>query len=298
MYCVIAPGDEMKTHHDELCLSTVVFRYYSTFMSRRVCALVSVMLILVASSLLVRTPHRKLPPALPAASMQQEPPLILWAWETPEDLAPLASQRAGVAFLAREVLLSHDFTVRPRYQPLRVAPGTWLIAVVRIETASSFTPTTDAARRCAFAIAEAAQLPNVRALQVDFDATAAQRDFYTTVLHDLRNDLPSGFPVSITALVSWCGIHSWLHTLPVDEVVPMFFRMGGPSAARATAPRSQSVIVEPLCSGSIGLSTDEAWPSVRPDQRVYLFHPGSWTKNDLVRVNRFGYEGSRGPDTP
>jgi len=268
-------------------------------MSRHAWTLLSVILLfLVASGLLVRARHRKLPPALPAASMQHEPPLMLWAWETPEDLTPLNPARAGVAFLARELLLSHDLTVRPRYQPMRVAPGTWLVAVVRIETASSFTPNTDAAHRSALAIAEAAQLPNVRALQVDFDATSAQRDFYATVLRDLRHDLPTGFPVSITALVSWCGTDGWLHGLPVDEAVPMFFRMGGPAATRATATRSQSVIAEPLCSGSIGLSTDEAWPSVRPNQRVYMFHPGSWPKNDLAHVNRFGYEGLRGLTSP
>lgn len=268
-------------------------------MSRHVWVLISIILLmLVASGLLVRARHRKPPPALPAASMQREPPLMLWAWETPQDLTALDPLRAGVAFLAREVLLSHDLTVRPRYQPMRLAPGTWLIAVVRIETASSFAPNNNVARRSALAIAEAAQLPNVRALQIDFDATAAQQDFYATVLRDLRHNLPAGFPVSMTALVSWCGTNSWLRSLPVDEAVPMFFRLGGPAATRATAPRSQSVIAEPLCSGSIGLSTDEGWPAVRANQRVYMFHPGSWTKNDLARVNRFGYEGLRGITSP
>lgn len=223
---------------------------------------------------------------------------MLWAWETPEDLTTLDPQRAGVAFLARELLLDHDLTIRPRRQPLQVAPGTWLIAVVRIEVAPSFLPNADIARRSALAIAEAAQLPRVRALQIDFDATATQRDFYRNILHHLHDDLPPDFPVSITALVSWCGPHSWLHTLPVDEAVPMFFRMGGPTSTRAAAPRSQSVISEPLCSGSLGLSTDEAWPIVRPNQRVYLFRPGSWTKNDLARVNRFGYQGLRGLTSP
>ena len=223
---------------------------------------------------------------------------MLWAWETPEDLTTLDPHRAGVAFLAREVLLNQDLTVRPRYQPLRVAPGTWLMAVVRIEASSSFSPNADVERRTALAIATAAQLPNVRALQVDFDATASQRDFYAAVLRDLRGDLPAGFPISITALVSWCGPHSWLRGLPVNEAVPMFFRMGGSAATRAAAPRSQSVIAEPLCSGSAGLSTDEAWPAIRANQRIYMFRPGPWTQNDLARVSRIGYEGLRGLTPP
>jgi hypothetical protein len=272
---------------------------YSTLMPRRALALLSVVpFILIVSVLVVRARDRRPTLALPAAAMQQEPRLMLWAWETPEDLTSIDPHRAGVAFLAREVLLSGDLTVRPRYQPLRVGPGTWLVAVVRIEASPSFAPDNDIAHRSALAIAEAAQLPKVRALQVDFDATSAQRGFYATVLRDLRHDLPNGFPLSITALVSWCGPNSWLHDLPVDEAVPMFFRMGGPSAIRATASRNQSVISEPLCSGSIGLSTDEAWPAVRPNQRVYMFHTGSWAKDDVARVNRFGYEGLRGTTSP
>jgi hypothetical protein len=78
----------------------------------------------------------------------------------------------------------------------------------------------------------------------------------------------------------------------------MFFRMGGPASTRAAAPRSQSLLFEPLCSGSIGLSTDETWPAVRRNQRVYMFHPGSWTTDELARVNRFGYEGLRGISSP
>lgn len=263
-------------------------------MSSRLRSLLPVILLgLVALGLVVRARNRAKAPALPAAVMQQEPQTMLWAWETPDDLRALDPQRAGVAFLAREILLSHDLNVRPRRQPLRVAPGAWLMAVVRVETAPEFTPSREMERRAAQAIAQAAQLPGVRALQVDFDATATQRDFYAAALRNLRGDLPPGTPLSITALASWCGPHSWLKSLPVDEAVPMFFRMGGPAATRASARRSQSVIAEPLCSGSAGVSTDEAWPKVRDDQRVYVFAPGSWTPDDLARVNRLGYQGLR-----
>src|ERR1700761_8760142 len=250
--------------------------HYSSFMSRRIRALLPMLLLgLVAIGLVLRAHHRRPLPALPAASMRQEPQLMLWAWETPEELMTLDPQRAGVAFLAREVLLSDQLRVRPRHQPLHVTPGTWLMAVVRVETSANFTRNADVARGTAQAIAEAAQLPDVRAVQIDFDATATQRDFYAAILRDLREILPAGFPVSITALVSWCGPHSWLHGLPVDEAVPMFFRMGGPAATRAAAPRDQTAIAEPLCSGAAGLATDEAWPVVRPNQRVYMFRPGA-----------------------
>jgi hypothetical protein len=230
------------------------------------------------------------PLTTPAAPMQHEPQTMLWAWETPEDLATLDPTHTGVAFLSREVLLGNSLTVRPRRQPLHVAPGTWLMAVVRIETSATFTPTRELATQTAQAIAAAADQPNVRAVQVDFDATASQRSFYADVLRELRRDLTVEIPLSITALVSWCGEHSWLHALPIEEAVPMFFRMGGPTATRADAPRSQQTIAEPLCAGSVGLSTDEAWPAVRPTQRVYLFHPGPWPKDSLARLNNFSYQ--------
>jgi len=191
-----------------------------------------------------------------AAPMQHEPQTMLWAWETPEDLTTLDPARTGVAFLSREVLLGNTLTVRPRPQPLRVAPGTWMMVVVRIETSATFTPTHELAVQTAQAIAASVAEPNVRAVQVDFDATASQHSFYADVLHELRRDLPADMPLSITALVSWCGDHSWLHDLPVAEAVPMFFRMGGPAITRAAAPRSQQSIMAPLCAGSVGLSTD------------------------------------------
>jgi hypothetical protein len=221
---------------------------------------------------------------------------MLWAWETPEDLTALNPARAGVAFLSREILLNPSLTVRPRHQPLRVAPGTNLMAVVRIETGPKSLPSQADPTAIAAAIAAAAEAPNVRALQVDFDATASQRTLYAAILRQLRPRLPPDMPLSITALVSWCsgsGLFptTWLHSLPaVAEAVPMFFRMGGPAATRATAPRSASTLTEPLCTTSLGLATDESWPTIQPTQRVYLFRPGPWTPQDLDRLNAFGYQ--------
>jgi hypothetical protein len=225
--------------------------------------------------------------------MQQEPLTMLWAWEVPEDLTTLDPSKAGVAFLSREVLLGETLQIRPRMQPLRLATGTWLMAVVRIETSSRFTPTSETVASTAAAIADVSQQPKVRAIQVDFDATASQRDFYAAVLRQLRRDLPVGTPLSITALVSWCGDHSWLSSLgpsAVAEAVPMFFRMGGPATTRATRPRDTSVISEPLCSTSVGIATDEVFPAIHNGQRVYVFRPGAWTAEDLAHINAFGYQ--------
>ena len=229
--------------------------------------------------------------------MQGEPHLMLWAWETREDLRQLDPSKAGVAFLAREVLIGQQAQVRPRRQPLQVAEGTWLMAVVRIETTPDFSALALSPAlqdEVAQDILAAAQEKNVRGLQIDFDALASQRDFYAGVLRKVRQQLPATLPLSITALTSWCGDRSWLSNLNIDEAVPMFFRMGGPAATRATAPRNTSGILEPLCAGSVGIATDETWPDVHIGERVYVFRTGPWTMEDIAHVNEFGYEGLKG----
>jgi hypothetical protein len=261
--------------------------------------LVVLLLLLPAAWLMLH--RRPTPPSAPPARPNPDQPLtMLWAWETPEDLTTLDPTHTGVAFLARTVTLSPaGVAVQPRRQPLRLAPKTFLTAVVRIETAPNFTATSTTAAEAARHIAAAAALPNVRSLQVDFDATASQRDLYAAILRDLRKQLPANIPLSITALVSWCGPHSWLNTLrtsaliaapPIDEAVPMFFRMGGPASTRAAAPRTTAALAEPLCQTSLGLSTDEAWPTLTPHTRLYLFHSGPWTQQDIAAVNKQAYE--------
>jgi hypothetical protein len=218
---------------------------------------------------------------------------MLWAWEEPEELGGLDAGKAGVAFLSREVLLGESVEVRPRRQRLVVTPGVWLMAVVRVETAPGFHPSAAKVAEIAGDIVAAAGAPNVRGLQIDFDALASERDFYARILREVRAEMPAGMPLSITALASWCGGHSWLGGLPVDESVPMFFRMGGPAALRATAAKETSGITEPLCLGSVGVATDETWPDISAAQRVYVFRPGSWSEDDVAKLNTFGYQSLR-----
>jgi hypothetical protein len=238
--------------------------------------------------------HQNPAAAVPAPAMQLEPLTMLWAWETPEDLTALDRSKTGVAFLSRELLIGRTVQIRPRRQPLRLATNTWLMAVVRIETGSDFSPNANTITETAHDIAAVAQQPNVRAIQVDFDVTASQRTFYAAVLTQLRPQLPPGMPLSITALVGWCGDDSWLHGLPIDEAVPMFFRMGGPATTRAIRPKDASVVHEPLCSGSAGIATDETWPAIHNRERVYVFLPGSWTQQDIASINALGYHGLTG----
>jgi hypothetical protein len=241
------------------------------------------------------------------------PNVTFWAWERPEDLRFLPPDQAGVAFLAKTILLetppansaadsSPSFTVRPRLQPLRITPGTQLIAVVRIETPSShpFPIFSDAQRALlASEIAELQSIPGVSAVQIDFDAPASAHAFYASLLRDVRRKLPRSMPLSITALASWCIGDLWLTQLPpgtIDEAVPMLFRMGPDSANVAKFLHSNSDFPVAACRGSLGLSTDEPLshdlltaksPSATFDPRVkrlYIFAPRAWTPSAAQNI--------------
>ncbi len=91
--------------------------------------------------------------------------------------------------------------------------------------------------------------------------------------------MPASLPLSITALASWCSYDDWIATLPVDEAVPMLFRME-PDRRRARPDRPELRIREPLCTGSVGISTHEPWPEEMADKRIYIFADRGW-RNDL-----------------
>ena len=207
------------------------------------------------------------------------PRVFLWAWERPEDLRWLDARSVGVAFLARTVCPREDgVAVRPRLQPLLIPPNTVLMAVVRVESgghaAGADIP------RTARAIADAAALPHVRALQVDFDAVASERAFYRALLEDVRRRLPAQTPLSITALASWCEADGWMDALPVAEAVPMLFRMGPDHYSPGSDFRGD------LCRSSVGISTDELPSRIPSGRRVYVFDPRAWSPDHVQAVLR------------
>jgi hypothetical protein len=227
-------------------------------------------------------------PSLPAAFVNRVPIRVLWAWEEPEDLHTLPPS-VGVAYLAETDILTDHIAVLPRRQPLSPAPGAPLIAVIRIETRPAFRDTPELRAALAAHLASYGSRRDISALQLDFDATQSQQNFYRSILQALHPSLPRDLPLSVTALVSWCGPHSWLHSLPIDEAVPMEFSMGGPRALALTGARPHYQITEPLCRTSLGLSTDEPWPAsfstLNPSTRVYLFAPRPWRPEDLAAIS-------------
>jgi hypothetical protein len=208
------------------------------------------------------------------------PRVFLWAWETATDLRGVNGTRAGVAFLAGSVLLRADDAIsRPRLQPLRIAERTRLVVVVRIDVDPRVRPSFSVKQQheaSDLLIGFARRHPDAAAVQVDFDAPTSGRVFYAGLLARLRRVLPTSTALSMTALASWCQGDPWIATLPVDEAVPMLFRMGPDARFIRGGLQQGDDFAVPLCRRSLGLSTDEpfSWhPSAR---RVYLFNPRGW----------------------
>ena len=220
---------------------------------------------------------------------RRPPKLILWAWERPEDLRFIDPSEIAVAYLAGTIRL-RDGAVDavPRLQPLKVPPKTRVSAVVRIESSASASTRLAPVQReqAVSAIVSMTNRPGTVGTQIDFDARSSERAFYSDLLRDLRRRLPAGMALSITALASWCMQDDWIAGLPIDEAVPMLFRMGpGDAEVRRRLRRGQD-FSDPACRFSAGVSTDEPLPRLHYGRRVYIFHPRAWTAAAAANILR------------
>ncbi|HSF16508.1 MAG TPA: hypothetical protein VLK65_13250 [Vicinamibacteria bacterium] len=216
------------------------------------------------------------------------PATVLWAWERPEDLSFVDPTHMGVAYLAATVRLGdgEDVDSVPRLQPLVVPRAASVIPVIRVESPRDRRPSLSEKQGLALVRAIDAVIPlrEARALQIDFDARLSERTFFRSFLEMLRSELPEDSFLSITALTSWCLDDPWLDGLPVDEAVPMLFRMGD-HADTIRARLDSGVDFGPtLCRASAGISTDEPIPSLPAGRRYYVFHPGIWSADVAERA--------------
>ena len=175
-------------------------------------------------------------------------------------------------------------TVAPRRNPLRVSPHTPLVAVTRIESTERASTLSERAKAdMAATIAGTIALPRVRGVQIDFDAVESERGFYRSLVVAVRNALGPDVPLSITALASWCARDRWMDGLPVDEAVPMLFRMGPLNEPYAVLARSTSAGA-PECRGALGTSLDEPLHVRAGARRVYVFNASPWTPASVSRA--------------
>lgn len=218
------------------------------------------------------------------------PEKIIWAWERPEDLRFIDVQKFGVAFLAQTLFLNNNEVVfRPRRQLLQVAPNTYLIAVTRIETdkrnSNRAELSDEQKEKVVSLIQKTLELPNVKAIQIDFDALVSERDFYRKIVGGLKNNLPENTPLTITALASWCVGDAWFSDFPIDEAVPMAFQMGADEQAIRDFLTKNNDWREPLCRHSYGIAADEPLNvNFKADRRFFYFKSRAWEKSDLEKL--------------
>ena len=69
--------------------------------------------------------------------------------------------------------------------------------------------------------------------------------------------------------------------LPVDEAVPMIFRMGTDETVIKTFLKNGNDFREPLCRRSYGISVDEP-VAMNFERRQYIFNVRAWTVTDVL----------------
>lgn len=212
------------------------------------------------------------------------PQVMLWAWERSENLKFIDPTTTGVAFLAKTISLkATEINIRPRFQPLETPPSTTLIAVVRIETDRYQTPvfSVEQKEKALATIIDLIKLNGVVGLQIDFDAKKSERPFYKDLLVTLRDRLPSNYLLSITALASWAIYDNWIADLPIDEAVPMLFRMGTDKQQVLNYLAAKKDFTLHIASSSLGIATDSEFTWLPTQKRIYIFAERSWSKDLL-----------------
>ncbi len=222
----------------------------------------------------------------------QFPAVVLWAWERPEDLRGLDAKKFAVAFLAQTLTLKGDEVIfKPRHQPLEVSPETKMMAVTRIEsqkqTGERAVLSEAQRQKLVDLIMKTTTVGSVSAIQIDFDAASSEREFYRSLLRDVRAKLPGNIPLSMTALASFCIGDRWLDDLPVDEAVPMIFRMGADDRTIKTMLSAGDDFREPLCQRSYGIALDEPFEmKFEKSRRVYVFSNRPWNEKDFTSLQQ------------
>ena len=260
----------------------------SPHLSRKTIVVLAAALVLLASLALGLTKARSVINGRNSVNgkirLKEIPRVVLWAWERPTDLRFINPHDVGVAFLARTIRLrANDVTVRPRLQPLNLPEAAGVIAVARVESDAVDKPklTDRQLDRLSVAITDMAKLPNVAHLQIDFDATKSEREFYRGVILNVRRRLPDHVGLSITALASWCTHDDWISDLPIDEAVPMLFRMGVEQKQFSNRLESGEDFNAAPCRQSYGISTDEPRSNLSLTRRLYVFSPDPWTETSV-----------------
>jgi hypothetical protein len=211
--------------------------------------------------------------------------ITFWAWEKPEDFSSLRPGQNSVAFLLKTFLLEdHHVWIKNRMQPIVLPPYIYRFPVYRIEVRNRAALDILQQKTIADAIIHDLHVGKYDKVQIDFDASKSQRNFYRELLKDLRTKTGNNIFISITALASWCLDDSWIADLPVDEAVPMLFQMGIDDSLLRERLNERADFSLSLCRSSYGISLDELPPITTNSKNVYVFSSTPWSAANFQRL--------------
>lgn len=195
-----------------------------------------------------------------------------WYWDRPAEQLPAPAPGVGAAVLVTHVIFSgQGYTLQPRRSALRLPHGIVTMPVIHVEVDPGRPFAANAAQSNALlaGVLGAVQRGSSTWVQLDFEARRSQREFWRTAVQRIKAALPSGVRLSVTALASWCYEDRWIGDAPVDEIVPMYFRLK--QARQDYLLRSSVGVSEPRCATAYGVADDEPdWSVVLPGRR-YVF---------------------------
>lgn len=238
------------------------------------CALASVVLLAGAT-----VQHTHATPAHVQVSLARG---VAWVW--PGSNGPRSSYREAAVLVESLVLREQHVEHGGRAASLPVPPGVRLIPVVHVEAADDATASITPRQRSAVLDAVRRHAPLAAAgagvLQIDFEAPARQREAYLALIAEVRAALPAPVRLSVTALAHWCTQGDWLDRLPVDEVVPMLYRLG----RHADVWRQRFASADPALAGrcrgpALGFATNDPPPLalLARTERPYWFDESAWS---------------------
>jgi hypothetical protein len=172
----------------------------------------------------------------------------------------------------------------PRTQPLILPMGVRVLPVLHVEAGPDAPDVLSDAQRDALVDAFARHAADAAAgagmIQLDFEAPRRQRASYQALVAAIRAALPASVKLSVTALGHWCTQGAWLDRLPVDEVVPMLYRMGPQSSRWRERWLHDDPALAARCRGpALGFATNDPPPAalLARTLRPYWFDESAWS---------------------
>ncbi len=207
-----------------------------------------------------------------------------WYWDRPAAQLPPPAPGVGAAVLVTHVIFSgQGYILQPRRSALRLPQGTATMPVVHVEVDPARAFAANAAQSDALraAVLDAVRRGSSTWVQLDFEARRSQRAFWRTAVHSIKAALPAGVRLSVTALASWCYGDRWIGDAPVDEIVPMYFRLR--QTRRDYILRSAAGVSEARCASAYGVADDEPdWPVALPGRRFVFLGQRGRLGTDLI----------------